>query len=401
MKKKIFFVFIIMLLILIPSYRVEAKTLQDLKNELAELKAKKAATDNNKNLTDSQIKALRVEIDNTQLEIINTRNDISAATKKISESEEEIEAKDKETNELLRFLQITSGENVYLEYLFEADSYTDFIYRYSIVSQLTEYNNDLMESLKKLVKELEESKIALADKEKTLESQNKALSSKLATLKSNLAKLEEEGTTIEEDIDAKEKDIKYYESKGCKPTQNINSCVTVPNSSGWKLPLTGAWVTSEFQVVRKDCIGCGSSSHRGIDLGASEGTRAYAAAKGRVAYIVRRGSCGGNMVYIYHTVNGKPYTTVYMHLLEIWVSVDDIVDTNTVVGLTGGRTTSAMDPKNCSISYAGKGGYDYCTCGGHLHFGVATGNDVSSFNANAFNPRELVPFASGSYLERY
>ena len=50
------------------------------------------------------------------------------------------------------------------------------------------------------------------------------------------------------------------------------------------------------------------------------------------------------MVYIYHTINGVPYTTVYMHLLEIKVNVDDIVDTNTVVGLTGGLTTGAMNP---------------------------------------------------------
>ena len=61
----------------------------------------------------------------------------------------------------------------------------------------------------------------------------------------------------------------------------------------------------------------------------------------------------------------------------------------------------AMNPSQCSVSYAGKGGYDSCTCGGHLHFGVATGNDVSRFNANSFNPRNLVPFASGSYLKRY
>ena len=60
-----------------------------------------------------------------------------------------------------------------------------------------------------------------------------------------------------------------------------------------------------------------------------------------------------------------------------------------------------MNPSQCPVSYAGKGGYDYCTCGGHLHFGVATGNDVSRFNANSFNPRNLVPFASGSYLKRY
>ena len=390
-----------MLLLVIPSYKVDAKTLNDLKRELADLKSKKADTLNNKNLTDSQIKALRVEIDNTQIGIENTKKEIEEATSKISSSEEEIINKSNETNELLKFLQVSNGENTYLEYLFDAESYTDFIYRYSVVSQLTEYNNELMNSLKDLINRLEESKRKLASKQVKLEEESKSLSSKLATLKANLSKLEEEGTTIDEDIDAKEKDIRYYESKGCKPNQDINSCVSIPNSSGWKLPLTGAWVTSEYQVVRTDCIGCGGVSHRGIDLGASEGTQAYAAARGRVAYTVSKSSCGGNMVYIYHTINGIPYTTVYMHLLEIKVNPGDIVDTNTVVGLTGGLTTGAMSYDNCKVTYLGKGGYDACTCGGHLHFGVAYGNDVSSFNANSFNPRALVPFASGSYLQRY
>ena len=401
MKRKLIFIFIIMSMILIPSYQVEAKTLRQLQEELDKLEKDYNENKNKKSLTQSEINTLNSQINTINANIINTKKEIATSEQEIINNQNEIEAKSKETDELLKFLQISSGENVYLEYLFEADSYTDFIYRYSVVSQLTEYNSNLMESLKKLVKELEDSKVTLASKQKELEVQSNNLASKLATLKANLSKLEEEGTTIDEDIDAKEKDIKYYESKGCKLNQNINSCVTIPNSSGWKLPLTSAWVTSEYQVVRTDCIGCGGTSHRGIDLGASEGTYAYAAAKGRVAYIVRRGSCGGNMVYIYHTINGVPYTTVYMHLLEIKVNVDDIVDTNTVVALTGGLTTGAMNPSQCSVSYAGKGGYDYCTCGGHLHFGVATGNDVSRFNANSFNPRNLVPFASGSYLKRY
>ena len=401
MKKKILFIFIIMTMVFIPSYKVEAKTLGQLKNELAALEKKYSDNQNKKELNANEIKAVNNEIASIISSISKIKSDIKKSEDDIISSQKQIEEKSKETDELLKFLQVSNGENVYLEYLFEADSYTDFIYRYSVVSQLTEYNSNLMESLKKLVKELEDSKVTLASKQKELEVQSNNLASKLATLKANLSKLEEEGTTIDEDIDAKEKDIKYYESKGCKLNQDINSCVTIPNSSGWKLPLTSAWVTSEYQVVRTDCIGCGGISHRGIDLGASEGTYAYAAAKGRVAYIVRRGSCGGNMVYIYHTINGVPYTTVYMHLLEIKVNVDDIVDTNTVVGLTGGLTTGAMNPSQCSVSYAGKGGYDYCTCGGHLHFGVATGNDVSRFNSNSFNPRNLVPFASGSYLKRY
>ena len=37
MKRKILLIFIIMTMIFIPSYKVEAKTLQELKNELATL----------------------------------------------------------------------------------------------------------------------------------------------------------------------------------------------------------------------------------------------------------------------------------------------------------------------------------------------------------------------------
>lgn len=394
--KKIIMLLFIITIILLPNYKVEAKTLQDLHNELAELKKKQESALNNQHMTTEQIDNLNREINTVESNIENTKKEIDNATKKISDSEKEIAEKKEETDELLKFLQISSGENVYLEYIFESDSYTDFIYRYSIVSQLTEYNNNLMEELKILINELEESKVTLANKEKELESQKKSLSSKMSTLKANLSEIIEEGTTIAEDIESKQKDIDYYTSKGCKLNQELNSCVNVPNANGWNLPIIGsAYVTSEYQVVRTDCYGCGGTSHRGIDLGVSEGTKVYAAAKGRVAYTVSRSSCGGNMVYIYHTVNGEPYTTVYMHLLEIYAKPNQIVDSNTVIGISGGGTTSAMS--GCRISPYG---YDRCTCGAHLHFGVATGNDVSAFNANSFDPRNLTPFVGGSYLKR-
>ena len=66
-----------------------------------------------------------------------------------------IKEKGKETDEMLKFLQLSSGENVYLEYLFEADSYTDLIYRYAVVKQLTNYNSSLIDELEQLIKDLE------------------------------------------------------------------------------------------------------------------------------------------------------------------------------------------------------------------------------------------------------
>lgn len=46
-------------------------------------------------------------------------------------------------------MQISEGDNVYLEYIFEATSFTDFIYRSAIVEQLTKYNDELIDDMYK------------------------------------------------------------------------------------------------------------------------------------------------------------------------------------------------------------------------------------------------------------
>ena len=177
MKKKILIIFI-MIMLVIPSYKVEAKTLQDLKNELSSLEKKYEENKNKKDLTDAEITKLSKEINTIVANINSIKNDIKASENEIVKSNEEIQNKSEETDELLKFLQISSGENVYLEYLFQAESYTDFIYRYSIVSQLTEYNTNLMDELKLLIANLEKKKTELSSKKTNLDNQNKELSSK-------------------------------------------------------------------------------------------------------------------------------------------------------------------------------------------------------------------------------
>ena len=158
MKRKLIFIFIIMSMILIPSYQVEAKTLRQLQEELNKLEKDYNENKNKKSLTQSEINTLNSQINTINTNIINTKKEIATSEQEIINNQNEIEAKSKETDELLKFLQISSGENVYLEYLFEADSYTDFIYRYSVVSQLTGHNNELMDELERLNNELEQKK---------------------------------------------------------------------------------------------------------------------------------------------------------------------------------------------------------------------------------------------------
>ena len=44
----------------------------------------------------------------------------------------------------MQFYQIANSENFYMNYIFGATSYTDFIYRYAIVEQLTSKNKELV-----------------------------------------------------------------------------------------------------------------------------------------------------------------------------------------------------------------------------------------------------------------
>lgn len=398
MNKKILTIITLFVIMLIPIYRVEAKTLGDLKKELSNLEAKYEENKNNKKLTDEQIASLTAEINTITGKINSIKSEIKKAEDDIKSNQEQIEEKKDETDELLKFLQVSSGENVYLEYIFEAESYTDFIYRYSVASQLTEYNDNLMDELTKLVEELEKKKSDLSTKRSSLETESSNLNSKLITLRANLSDYKEEGTTIEEDIKDMKAEISRLKTKGCKDSEDITTCGRKYNNSnvtitatGWSYPLNWGCVTSEYTGynIRQDWSGGGG--HHGIDLDCvSEGTAAYAAANGVVARIVNYSSCGGNQVWVYHNVNGIPYTTVYLHLLRISVSVDQVVTPNTKIGDVGGGSTQS---------------YDNCTTGPHLHFGMAYGHNAYNFNANSFNPRNIINFPAlyyngGGYFSR-
>ena len=126
MNKKIIIFITLFIIVLIPTYKVEAKTLGDLRKELSNLEAKYEENKNNKKLTDEQIASLTSEINTITGKVNSIKSDIKKTEDDINTNQKKIEEKKDETDELLKFLQVSSGENVYLEYIFQADSYTDF-----------------------------------------------------------------------------------------------------------------------------------------------------------------------------------------------------------------------------------------------------------------------------------
>lgn len=388
MKKLTYLLVIIIFVMMIFPKNIEAKTLQNMYDQLAELQDKYNKNKNNKQLTESQINQLNGEISSISATIEKTRKEIKQAEIDVGNSKKEIENKKVETDGLIQFLQVSNGGNIYLEYLFDAENYTDFIYRYEVVKQLTNYNSDLIDELEALILDLQQKEKDLSEKNVKLENDRQELTKKVNTLTYSLANFKSEGVDIEEDISDLKKVIKIYEDMGCGRNQDISTCATSVNAYGWKYPLTKGCVTSEYTGFNTRLDYSGGGGHHAIDLDCvNEGSNVYAAADGVVSRIAFY-NCGGNALYLTHTVNGKKYTTVYMHLLSIasGIYVGKVVTDQTVIGYVGGGSTAVSN-----------GGYDYCTTGTHLHFGIAEGHNAWDFNSYSINPREIFSFPSLVY----
>ncbi len=371
----------------------EAKTLKDLNNELNTLIKKRNAANSKRNKTQQQINNTKSRITQAGKDIEKCEKDIETTEQEIEELGEKIEKKKQEIKEIMQFYQIASNESFYLNYVFGAQDYTDFIYRYAVVEQITAYNQELVDEMKNLVTSNEKKVEDLNNKQKELDALTVKLQETAEDLQDDMKALVDESLSVDQEIKALQQLINFYKKQGCKENEDINKCVTIPFSSEFKRPLKSGRVGSEFgkryhptQHVYK--------LHTGIDLQTGEGKPVLASAAGRVAAIIKKASCGGNQVYLHHNINGVYYTTVYMHLLSYNVKVGDVVRQGEQIGKVGGGSTRS---------------YDKCTTGPHLHFSVATGlyfgsapygySSYSTFVKKLLNPRTVVYFpAKGKYF---
>ena len=358
-------------------------TLGTMRQKLKTLQAEEQARKNKENQTKGEIKANQASINKAEQELAEAQIKIDETKIAIEKMGVEIEKAKTDSEELLVIYQKLTTENIYLPYITGASTMTDLIMRIDAVNQISEANKNELNRLESLVKNNAKLEKELARYQIELDEKIDAHEKAIVNLNDELKALEEGTLTVAENIEAIKEQIKYFEGLGCKEDQELLSCINIADNQGWLKPISKGRVTSLYGP-RKSPTGSASSYHRGIDIGIAEGTKVYGAANGTVGAITRKASCGGNMVYVWAYVNGKPYTYVYMHLLEIHVNVGDTVTTGTVIGLSGGGKTSIKH-----------GGYDKCTTGAHLHLGISQGafwgSDIKKYPLSKFNSHTMNP----------
>lgn len=339
----------------------KANNLKELRAELAAYQAKMNAAKQGSQNAQNKINSNKNSITAAEAEINTNKQKIEDSKKKIEELNVEIRDTEEQIKELLRSYEIMKGDNVYLDYIFGATSVSDFIIRCSISGQLASYNDELVASYEAKISENEQLQIDLNNREKQLDSQIENLENSITSLGEQIRQFDSEAVKFEDEVIATQESINYYVKQGCKETESFDSCVSMRSDTGFVRPLKKGVRTSNFGYRGTNpATGAPNDYHSGVDIGGNgEGTNVYSVANGRVGKIVRRSSCGGNVVYVYHTINGTKYTSAYMHLLSIKVNVGDLVTNTTVVGTVGGG--------------AGTRSYDKCSTGPHLHLSLGTG----------------------------
>jgi peptidoglycan hydrolase CwlO-like protein len=193
MKKRISIITIILLLfsffINVPS--IEAKTLKDLRNELAQMEKRKQDSENNKQLTKKQIDATNKQINDITNKIAENENTIKKLQVEIEELTIKASEKDKEIKQIMKFLQVSNGESAYLEYIFGATDLTDFVYRLAVSEQLIEYNNKLIKEYKETVEANSKKKVQLKSEQESLANKQKDLAVELSKLGNKLNEITE------------------------------------------------------------------------------------------------------------------------------------------------------------------------------------------------------------------
>ncbi len=226
----------------------------------------------------------------------------------IKELNKDIASTKESIKKLINSYELLQGDNIYLEYIFEAQTYADLIYRFEVVNQILGYNNSQIESWNEKVIYNEQLQVDLAKQEEELNNKISSLEKEIDSLGTDLEKISDITMDIQEQIDGINSLIKYYEGLGCKDNQDLNECVSVKGDTGFRKPLIKGTITSYFGYRIHPITGK-NNFHSGTDIGGNpEGTNVYATANGVVGMIIDNTSkkiCGGRQVYIYHTINGK------------------------------------------------------------------------------------------------
>ncbi len=322
---------VILIVNIIAPYQVKATTLKEYEELLEKYKNDLDNTNNQIYISKQELEEIQGKISATEKEMKEAEEEISELEEEIRKNNEEIEKRKEQSKALIEYYQISNGENVYLEYAFGATDITDMIYRMSIVEQLTEHNNKIMNELKELIRINQERQKELEKKQEELKELEKELHEQASKVKGDISSMAATIPDLRNQLSNYENRVAYYKRIGCQPDDVIGvDCDKGNNAYGFVRPVEGSYWISTYYYWD------GDSGHKGIDYAQGCGNPVKAVANGRVYYVgSNKDVYGAKMILIVHNYNGRKIFSQYTHLSGYAVSENQDVVAGQVIGYVG------------------------------------------------------------------
>ena len=338
----------------------------DKKKQEAQTKLENVKKEREKSLASQE--ALEKELIELQNKVNALNEQISETDKKLSVEEEKLAKATERANKQYedfkeRFrLLCEEGPVTYLELLFSAKNFCDFVDKMEIAAEISENDKNVFDEMEAVKIEIENSRNQILDLKQTqvaakdnLSQQKSKLSAKRDEQKRYIQSLESDAKAYQKVIDEEERAMQALKNR-------ISSSLS--SSSGGRAYVGGEFmwpssctlITSHFSPRRKNPVTGVYKRHTGVDIGASYGTPILASNGGTVT-LAGWNSGYGNCVVIDH---GGGKATLYGHMSSIGVSKGQSVTKGQQIGRVGSTGNST---------------------GPHIHFEIL-------INGSAVNPMQ-------------
>ena len=342
MKKKIVFTIFILLVLMsshiLMVFAANKSELQqqnsDLQTKIDQTKQNLGEVENNLSGVMAQVRDLTVQISEYQSEIDDLDAQISDLENQIAEAEENLKQAEEDYKEQQKRLEdrlvalYEMGETSYLDVLLSSASITDFISKYYIVSEIAEYDNNLLDSIEQnknaieaAKKTLEESKTQIETLKTSKEATANALKDSQAVKQNYANELTAEENELKEQLEEFEADKRAIQAElaAIAARESSSGKTTVisgsPSNYGYIFPVAGCSLANINNKNYPSYRG-----HTGVDVNINVVGKSVVAVKAGtvVTSTALRNASGGYRSYgEYVVINHHDGTmTLYAHMLS-------------------------------------------------------------------------------------
>ncbi len=318
--------------------------IDDKKEELSEIKKEQANVLEDIEALSKEINLLETEIDKLDSEINTLNSNIEQKQKDLDAKVAEMEKQEDLLKQRVVAIYETGSMSM-LDVLLGSENLSDFLSKYYMMSEVAEFDNDLLEKMLEQKTQIESIKATLEQNKATIEENKKSVETKSDALSVSKRQLSAKNSELETNKTALSSSIDKLVAESNKIESQIANMQGGGSYSGGQMawPLPGySTITSPYGMRLHPTLGV-YKMHTGVDIAGSgcNGKNIVAANGGKVITATFN-TAYGNMIIIDH---GGGISTLYAHSSKLLVSVGQTVSRGQViarVGTTGYSTGSHL-----------------------------------------------------------